>query len=282
MDIDKIKKLTLRALMSDETLMRSLVLKGGNALQLAYEITNRGSLDIDFSVDREFTDEEFAKMPKVLEYILDRTFREERLKVFDVKFVLKPKRQVIPEWKGYLLEFKLIELDKYESFEGEMEQVRRNAIALQENRSPVYSVDISAYEYVESATKMEIDGVILRVYTLEMILMEKVRALCQTMPKYKEIVPSANQKHRSRDIYDIYTVYNTRKLDLDSQILKEIFKAKKVPLELINDMEMLREHNRDDWNSVMQTVSADEELEEYDYYFDELLKIIEPFKNLSE
>lgn len=163
-----------------------------------------------------------------------------------------------------------------------MEQVRRNAIALQENRSPVYSVDISAYEYVESATKMEIDGVILRVYTLEMILMEKVRALCQTMPKYKEIVPSANQKHRSRDIYDIYTVYNTRKLDLDSQILKEIFKAKKVPLELINDMEMLREHNRDDWNSVMQTVSADEELEEYDYYFDELLKIIEPFKNLSE
>lgn len=282
MDIDKIKRLTLRGLMSDETLMRSLVLKGGNALQLAYEITNRGSLDIDFSVEREFTDVEFEKMPTLLEYILDRTFREEGLKVFDVKFKLKPKRQEIPEWKGYLLEFKLIELDKYESFEGDIEKIRRNAISLQENRSPVYSVDISAYEYVEPATKMEIDGAMLRVYTLEMILMEKVRALCQTMPKYKEIVPSANQKFRSRDIYDIYTVFNTRKLDLDINMLKEIFKAKQVPLEFINDMETLRERNRDDWNSVMQTVSADEELEEYDYYFDELIKIIEPFKNLSE
>lgn len=38
MDLGKIKKLTLRALMSDETLMHSLVLKGGNALHLVYEL----------------------------------------------------------------------------------------------------------------------------------------------------------------------------------------------------------------------------------------------------
>ncbi|WBV56473.1 nucleotidyl transferase AbiEii/AbiGii toxin family protein [Chryseobacterium daecheongense] len=71
MDIDKIKMLTLRALMSDETLMHSLVLKGGNALHLAYEITNRGSIDIDFSVAREFTDQEIEKMPSLLEMIFD-------------------------------------------------------------------------------------------------------------------------------------------------------------------------------------------------------------------
>lgn len=71
--------------------MHSLVLKGGNALRLAYEITNRGSIDIDFSVEREFTDEEIKKMPVVLEMIFDRVFRQENLKVFDIKFELKPK-----------------------------------------------------------------------------------------------------------------------------------------------------------------------------------------------
>ncbi len=81
MDLDKIKKLTLRALMSDEILMQSLVLKGGNALQLVYDITNRGSIDIDFSVEREFTQEELRQLPIWLHDILDRTFREENLRI---------------------------------------------------------------------------------------------------------------------------------------------------------------------------------------------------------
>ena len=54
MSIDEIKRLTLQALMSDDILMQGLVLKGGNALQLAYDITSRGSIDIDFSMEREF------------------------------------------------------------------------------------------------------------------------------------------------------------------------------------------------------------------------------------
>ena len=41
--------LTLRALISDEELMYGLVLKGGNALELAYKITDRASKDVDFS-----------------------------------------------------------------------------------------------------------------------------------------------------------------------------------------------------------------------------------------
>ncbi len=41
--LDKIKLLTLRALMHDEKLMYGLVLKGGNALQLVYNITDRAS-----------------------------------------------------------------------------------------------------------------------------------------------------------------------------------------------------------------------------------------------
>ncbi|MBI1192768.1 MAG: hypothetical protein GC205_06280 [Bacteroidetes bacterium] len=48
--ISRLKKLVISALVADEDLMGILVLKGGNALDLAYNITNRGSIDIDFSI----------------------------------------------------------------------------------------------------------------------------------------------------------------------------------------------------------------------------------------
>ena len=281
MDLDAIKKLTLRALMSDEMLMHSLVLKGGNALHLVYEITNRGSIDIDFSVVREFTEEEFKKMPIWMDYILNNTFRPKGLRVFDVKFIEKPKSGSIPEWKGYFLEFKVIETSKAEELGEDLEKMRRRAIKLND-QSPKYLVDISAYEYVEAATTTELDGVILRVYTLEMILFEKIRALCQTMPEYKEIVTSAKQKHRARDIYDIYLIFNSRKLNLELGLLTDIFKAKQVPLAFINNLESLREYNRENWETVKATISeADRDsLKEYDYYFDKVLEIVKPFTNL--
>lgn len=274
--------LTLRALMSDETLMHSLVLKGGNALQLVYEITNRGSIDIDFSVKTEFTEEEFNKMPVWMEYILNNTFRGENLLVFDVKFGEKPKSGSIPEWKGYFLEFKVIEVAKTEE-NMDLDKMRRNAIKLND-QSPKYVVDISAYEYVDGATVKEMDGVILRVYTLEMILFEKLRALCQTMPAYKDIVTTASQKHRARDIYDIHLIYTNRNLNLDPHLLAEIFKAKQVPLLFLNDLESLREFNRENWETVIASIPESDraELKAYDYYFDEVLAIARPFTGLSD
>ncbi|QFG54496.1 nucleotidyl transferase AbiEii/AbiGii toxin family protein [Chryseobacterium sp.] len=281
MNLDKIKKLTLRALMSDETLMHSLVLKGGNALHLVYDITNRGSIDIDFSVEREFTAEEFEKMPVWMNYILNKTFGEAGLCVFDVKFGEKPKSGSIPEWKGYFLEFKIIEKEKRSILEKDPEKMRKHAIKLND-QSPKYVVDISAYEYVDGATTTEIDGVILRVYTLEMILFEKLRALCQTMLKYREIVTTAGQKHRARDLYDIHLIYNSRTLNLDPNLLIEIFKAKQVPIEFLKDLESLREHNRENWETVIASIPESDRssLDSYDYYFDQLLVIAEPFTNL--
>lgn len=59
--IDTVKMLTLRALVSDEELMYGLVLKGGNALELAYKITDRASKDVDFSMSGDFTKEDYKK-----------------------------------------------------------------------------------------------------------------------------------------------------------------------------------------------------------------------------
>lgn len=231
-DINEIKRVTLQAMMKDDLLMQGLVLKGGNALQLAYDITNRGSIDIDFSMENEFNDKDFGRLTRVFNGYLNEEFAEIGLVAYDVKFIKKPKTGSIPEWRGYNLEFKLIEREKYEKFGDDIEAIRRNAIKINEKTQETkYTVDISSYEYIGQAIKKDIDGLILRVYTPEMILIEKIRALCQSMPKYKEIVKSARPKKRARDLYDIWMIcQHFRNLNLTEELFKNIFAAKRVPL----------------------------------------------------
>ena len=279
-DINEIKRCTLQAMMKDDLLMQGLVLKGGNALQLAYDITNRGSIDIDFSMENEFKDKDFKRLSRVFSKYLNDEFLEIGLVAYDVKFIKKPKTGSIPEWRGYNLEFKLIEHEKFDKFGNDIEAIRRNAIKINEaTQETKYTVDISSYEYVDKAVKKDIDGLILRVYTPEMILIEKIRALCQSMPKYKEIVTTARPKKRARDLYDIWMICQYFKdLNIAGDLFKNIFAAKRVPLSYLDSFEILREQNREDWEVVKQTISHDEETKDYDYYFDFVKKIIEPFR----
>lgn len=115
-----------------------------------------------------------------------------------------------------------------------------------------------------------------------MILFEKIRALCQTMPEYKKIVTSAKQKYRARDIYDICLILENRELKLEKDLLIEIFKAKQVPLELIGNLESLREYNRDNWQTVVATIPEEDRstLKSYDYYFNKVIEIVTPFIGL--
>ena len=280
-DINDIKRCTLQAMMKDELLMQGLVLKGGNALQLAYDITNRGSIDIDFSMEKEFKDKDFERLSNIFDQYLNEEFAEIGLVAYDIKFIKKPKTGSIPEWRGYNLEFKLIERDKFDKFGEDIEAIRRNAIKINEKTQETkYTVDISSYEYIAQAIKKDVDGLILRVYTPEMILIEKIRALCQSMPKYKEIVKSARPKKRARDFYDIWIIcQHFKNLSLTEDLFQSIFAAKRVPLNYLDNFEILREQNREDWEVVRQTISNDEETEDYDYYFDFVKNLIEPFIN---
>ena len=227
-----------------------------------------------------FKDKDFERLSRVFGEYLNEEFAEIGLVAYDVKFIKKPKTGSIPEWRGYNLEFKLIEREKFEKFGDDIEAIRRNAIKINESTQEVkYTVDISSYEYVDKAIKKDIDGLILRVYTPEMILIEKVRALCQTMPKYKEIVSSARQKKRARDLYDIWMIcQHFKNLNLTEEVFKNIFAAKRVPLAFLDNFEILREQNREDWEVVRQTISHDEETKDYDYYFDFVKNLIEPFR----
>ena len=279
-NIEEIKKLTMQAMMADEILMKGLVLKGGNALQLAYEITDRGSIDIDFSMEEEFSEKDFNRLTRVFNENLNKVFSAEKLIAYDVKFIKKPKSGSIPQWRGYMLEFKLIQKDKYEKLGNDIDAIRRHSIKVND-QSTKYTVDISSYEYVETAVNKEIDGIILKVYTPEMILIEKLRALCQSMDKYKEIVTTARPKERARDLYDIWMIKtHFTKLNLTPELFTNIFSAKCVPLKFLNDFELLRERNRSNWDVVKQTIHNPEELLNYDYYFDYVKEIITPFKSL--
>ena len=48
--LERIKKLSIIAMFSDDYLMDILVLKGGNAIDIIYGIASRASLDLDLSL----------------------------------------------------------------------------------------------------------------------------------------------------------------------------------------------------------------------------------------
>ncbi|MFZ4680834.1 MAG: nucleotidyl transferase AbiEii/AbiGii toxin family protein, partial [Flavobacterium sp.] len=270
--IEKIKKLTLRALMSNETLMYGLVLKGGNALQVVYDITERASLDIDFSIKGDFTKEEFKFLESNLYSILNSEFEKEGLHVFDVEFIEKPKQNSVEVWKGYRILFKTIDIDKFNV--ENMQESRMKAYTIYDNSSTKFVVEISSYEYTESKKKVEVEGVILYVYTPEMIVFEKIRALCQSMPEYKSIIPTARVKGRARDFYDIWNLCSNFEIDFTShenkEMLSDIFKAKLVPLEFLDLIEKNKDLQKENWSSVEATIPTEKNMG-FDFYYDFLL-----------
>lgn len=271
--VEQIKMLTLRALVSDEKLMYGLVLKGGNAIQLAYDITDRASLDIDFSMAGDFTHDEVNRLERILLGLLNSEFQKHDLMVFDIEFIEKPKQNIVKEWKGYLLNFKVVHVDKYDS--GDMHKTRNAAYPIYENHSPKFQVEISSFEYTASKKKVEVDGAIFYVYTPEMIVFEKIRALCQSIPEYSTIIPSAKQKGRARDFYDIWNLCNNFSIDFslekNKSMFKEIFKAKLVPLEFIDLLPKYRDFQKQNWDSVIDTLTVEDD-KGFDFYFDFVLE----------
>ena len=54
--INQIKEKVIVAILGDDEIGEHLVLKGGNLLQFAYQLTTRSSKDVDISVDGDFKD----------------------------------------------------------------------------------------------------------------------------------------------------------------------------------------------------------------------------------
>jgi predicted nucleotidyltransferase component of viral defense system len=182
--LEEIKKLAIISVFADDTLMKTLVLKGGNALDIVYKIASRASIGLDFSIESEFdsTDELVDRLSKSLE----KNFGENGYMVFDIVIKKKPEQNNsnAPKfWGGYQLEFKIIDKDDYAKLQENKESLRRNATVVGPNEKKTFMIDISQWEYCNHKMSFEIEGHTIYAYSPEMIVFEKIRAICQQMPE---------------------------------------------------------------------------------------------------
>jgi predicted nucleotidyltransferase component of viral defense system len=284
--LEKIKKITLIALASDDYLMETLVLKGGNAIQMAYRINKRGSFDMDFSMESDFEDIEDVK--NRIFRTLDTTFNEYEYAIFDFEFKEKPSNLIgdlQTFWGGYKVGFKICNKSDFADLKGEINYTLRNkAIPLNpKNRSPKLEIEISKFEYIQNKVPFDLDGYNIFIYAPEMIVFEKMRAICQQNDEYSEIINTKTQRERARDFYDIHTLITWYDVDIlkpeSKEMLKAIFAAKKVPLEYMSLVPKYKDRHESGFKTVQATILQSEKIESFDFYFDYVVNLFEELKN---
>lgn len=284
----KLRQLAIISLFADDVLMEKFVLKGGNAIDIAYDINERSSLDVDVSMESDFAPAELDSVKVRLETALRKTFDDAGYAVFDVVLEKKPATD-FPEtkefWGGYSLLFKIIDKAGYQKFQTDKPGLRRHAIIVGEANRRKFQVDISKFEYCRPKTSTTLDGYKIYVYTPTMVIYEKLRAICQQTVGYGKVV-KLNRRGRAKDFYDICTIQDS--LDDPDQlfhpdnlaILRQIFAAKRVTPDLLGKIEADRAFHEDTFQQVRATVYGSRRLEPFDFYFNEVLKLARRLKSL--
>lgn len=277
MELVEIRWTILKAIAADDYLVEHLVLKGGNALELVHHIGSRASVDLDFSIATDFENPDEVKGR--LERSLRDRFDAEGQVVFDFSFGPRPTdRERGTPWGGYTALFKVISGDLASSLEHSIEDMRRQATAVGPSQQRKFRFEISAFEHVSGRVETEVDHFTCYVYSLEMIVAEKLRAICQQAPNYEK---RAHPTPRARDFYDIHAAIVEGGVSFESSsvqtLVVEMFASKEVPLELIGRLDEQRDFHRTEWPAVVNAVSVT--LRDFDYYFDYILeevRVLEP------
>lgn len=293
MDIDvvnKIKRLAIIALASDDELIEAIVLKGGNAIDLAYGSSHgtvsRTSFDLDYSITGGDFQDDVDTIKARIERTLVQTYKENGYVVIDYHFFVRPsvaRPQTADFWGGYLVEFKVMEQRAFDALPANapLDAQRRRTIALHPGHSNKFQIEFSRFEYVgqESRKAIAVEGYTVFVYTPEMIVFEKVRAICQQLPQYADIIPSHSPRARARDFYDIHLIMESQGVRADSPasraLLQHIFQAKRVPLSFLQQLRHHKVLHQADWENVKATVSQTEQVHRFDFYFDYVVAAFE-------
>jgi hypothetical protein len=273
-EIDQLKRLTIVALFSDDQLLDTLVLKGGNALALVHKMTSRASFDLDFSMEGDFTPSDLPDITERIAFRLKQAFGPVGYEVFDVKLEPKPDQlshELKDFWGGYSLEFKVISTRRYQELEGALPAIRREAIPPKPGGKARFEIDLSKHEYCTGKVAHEIDELTVYVYTPAMVVCEKLRAICQQRPTYAAFVKKYRAP-RARDFFDIHQVTHQFDIDLAAagnlELIKNMFLAKRVPLNLLLEVESDRDFHQQGWDAVRDTVDPNIELRDFDFYFE--------------
>jgi hypothetical protein len=280
-----VKRMTILALYSDDELMERLVLKGGSLLDVVFGISARSSLDLDFSMEGEFAD--LDELHGRIDRALQRTFAENGLVAFDVSVATKPEKlteDLKSFWGGYAIHFKVIERRLFDKFGGDLRQLRVRAAALGKNESTRFSIQVSKHEYCAPKTRHLFEDFAIFVYPPALVVCEKLRALCQQMPEYRELVRN-HPSPRARDFFDISMLVKRFGIMVNTelrQMLENVFEAKHVPIALLSRVAEYREFHRANFVSVEQTVIAGFELRSFDQYFDEVVQMCRQLEALGD
>ncbi|HYA34580.1 MAG TPA: nucleotidyl transferase AbiEii/AbiGii toxin family protein [Candidatus Binataceae bacterium] len=160
MDLDfaSIRRLIITALFANDKLLEKLVLKGGNALSLVYEISPRTSLDLDFSIQDDFEDPE--EIQNIILRTLQDRFDAAGYVVFDLALTAKPRLDhpdEMPWWGGYELTFKITQKEKHQRLQNRLDKLRIDALVIGPNQQRTFRVDLSKHEYTEGKVAKDID-----------------------------------------------------------------------------------------------------------------------------
>lgn len=283
--LDAIKRAAIVAMFADDELMDILVLKGGNAMDLVHQVNSRASVDLDFSMQGDLDP---SSAQEKLARTLQSTFRLHGFHAFDIKMAVRPGR--MPEdlasfWGGYLVEFKLISETRASEVGHDVVTMRREAIMLGEGSK--FTIDISRHEYVEDKESHDLDGYMIYVYSPEMIVCEKLRAICQQMPEYGSIIKRserASGTQRARDFIDIEALVNMFGIDLASaraqETIRQMFAAKRVPIDFLFRIQETRDFHALGYEEVRATMKPGIHVHPFDHYFDFVLQEIEKLEPL--
>lgn len=267
MDFIEIRRTVIIAMFSDDVLMETLVLKGGNALNLVHRVGARTSLDVDLSMPGDFADP--AEASDRIQRALAGRFDSLGLRLFDFRFEHRPRRagnRREDQWGGYRVEFKLLPAERHPLTANDLVRARRTALEVAPGHLRVFRVEISKHEYCDDKVAVPFDDFLIYVYPPFLLAAEKLRALCQQIPQYGR---RRNVTARARDFYDIHAIvlHPTFELPADfAGVLTRVFGAKAVPLTLLDLLPSTREFHRTDWPSVLDAVGGD--AESFDMYFD--------------
>lgn len=236
----------LRAISSSAFLRKSLVFKGGNALDFIWN-PNRSTLDLDFSIDMHVPGANELKEAE-LERLLTRALAVSERELGVAMAVHRVKRQPPGADKTFVT---------YTARIGyALPDDPRNRTRLQQSQpsSLVVPVEISLNEPIGADENLTLEGTrTLRVSTLNDIVAEKLRAFLQ---QKKEI----RNRNRPQDLLDIaYLLRRNLPLDQDlvSRYLIEKARARNVPVSktAFRDPE-LADRAKQDYEDLQDTVRA--------------------------
>lgn len=267
--MNEIRKLVIISMFAEDDLMETFVLKGGTAIELGYKVDSRSSVDVDLSMSEDIPPTELETTKAKIKKSIESVFSLQGYEIFDYEFRERPKTikdGFPPTWGGYTIEFKVIEAQYSHLIHTNIEHARRLATVVGQHQLKTFKIDISKYEYCKRKTPIDFEGYTIFIYTPEMIIIEKLRALCQNMKEYKY---ARLIKPRTRDLYDIYVVANTLETSVlhETDLIREVFSIKEVPLQLLGNIEKYRDFYLEGLPSLQDTVPGGVTKEKFEECF---------------